>query len=102
PKPPLYYGISSGMYRKAGLDVQFVVTSSGAAATTSVFTNASEMGTGSLMSVATAFLKGLPIVVAANGTLVDPKVLNAGIVAAADSPVKAGGASKRQEGGVVA
>jgi ABC-type nitrate/sulfonate/bicarbonate transport system substrate-binding protein len=89
-KTPLYYGISSGMYRKAGLDVQFVVTSSGAAATTSVFTNASEMGTGSLMSVATAFLKGLPIVVAANGTIVDAKVLNAGIVAAADSPVKTG------------
>lgn len=89
-KTPLYFAIKSGLYRKAGLDVQFVATSSGSAATTAVFTDATEMGTGSIMSVATAFLKGIPIVVVANGTFVDPKVLNAALVIAADSPVKTG------------
>ena len=89
-KTPLYYAIKTGMYRKAGLDVQIVVTSSGSAATTAVITGASEMGTGSLLSVATAYLRGIPIVVAANAALADSTILNSGILIAADSPLKTG------------
>jgi NitT/TauT family transport system substrate-binding protein len=89
-KTPLYYAIKNGLYSKAGLDVQVVVTSSGSAATTAVLTGASEMGTGSLLSVATAYLKGIPVAVVANAALADQSILNSAIVVAADSSFKTG------------
>jgi NitT/TauT family transport system substrate-binding protein len=86
----VYYAIKSGMYAKAGLDVEIVPTSSGTVATTAVVTGAYEMGKGSLIASLAAHLHDLPLVVVGNGSIWDPKVIyNFGLVAA-DSTIKTG------------
>ena len=46
---PVYYAIKSGMYQRAGLDVEIIPSSSGSVATTAVVAGTYEMGKGSLM-----------------------------------------------------
>jgi NitT/TauT family transport system substrate-binding protein len=89
-KTPVFYAVQTGMYRRAGLDVQIALTSSGSAATAAVVAGAYEMGQGSLLSIALAHLRGLPIAVIAIGSVLAPKVLFAALLVAADSPVKTG------------
>jgi NitT/TauT family transport system substrate-binding protein len=87
---PIYYAIKTGMYQKAGLEVEIVPTSSGTVATTAVVTGSYEMGKGSLIASLLAHLKDLPLVVVGNGSIWDPKVpYNLGLVAA-DSTIKTG------------
>lgn len=43
---PVYWAIENGLYKKAGLDVEFIPTSSGTAATTAVISGAYELGKG--------------------------------------------------------
>jgi len=87
---PIYYAIKNGLYEKAGLQVEVVPTASGTIATTAVVSGAYEMGKGSLIASLVAHLRGLPLVVVANGSIWDPKVpFNLALVAA-DSPIKTG------------
>ena len=86
----VYYAIKTGMYAKAGLDVEVVPTSSGTIATTAVIAGTYEIGTGSAIASLVAHLRDLPLVVISNGSLWDPKVpYNLGLVAA-DSTIKTG------------
>lgn len=85
---PVYYAINAGLYKKAGLDVELVPTSSGTAATQAAVTGTYEMGKGSLIATLLAHLKGLPITMVANGVLWDPKKPLTSILVAADSPLK--------------
>lgn len=87
---PVFYAMKTGAYAKGGLDVQFNATSSGTAATTAVVSGALEMGKASLISVLNAHLRGLPIVVVANGSIWNPKVRFNGMITAADQPYKTG------------
>ena len=86
----VYYAIKTGMYQKAGLDVEVIPTSSGTVATTAVVAGSYEMGKGSLIASLAAHLHDLPLVVVSNGSIWDPKVpYNFGLVAA-DSTIKTG------------
>ena len=86
----VYYAIKTGMYAKAGLDVEVVPTSSGTVATTAVIAGTYEIGKGSAIASLVAHLRDLPLVVISNGSLWDPKVpYNLGLVAA-DSTIKTG------------
>jgi NitT/TauT family transport system substrate-binding protein len=87
---PVYWALASGMYRRAGLDVEIVPTSSGAAATTAVVAGAYEIGKGSPVASMLAHLRGLPLVVIANASMWDPKNPFNLTVVAADSPIKIG------------
>ena len=87
---PVFWGVKSGMYAKAGLDVQIVPTSSGTAATTAVVAGAYEMGKASLISVMLAHLKGFPIALIAGGAVWDPKIPFSQVLVAADSTLKMG------------
>jgi NitT/TauT family transport system substrate-binding protein len=87
---PVFYAIRNGMYAKAGLDVEVVPTPTGAAATEAVITGAYELGKGSLIALLTAHLKGLPIVIAGNGGLWDPKSPFSLMLVPSDSTVKTG------------
>jgi NitT/TauT family transport system substrate-binding protein len=60
----VFYAIKSGMYQRAGLDVQFVPASSGAAATTAVIAGAYEFANTSLGPVFNAHLHDVPITIA--------------------------------------
>ena len=87
---PVYYASKAGLYQKAGLDVEIIPTSSGSAATEAVISGAYELGKGSLIASLQAHLKGLPLVVVANGAIWDPKSPFNMMVVAADSKVKTG------------
>ncbi len=85
---PIYWAVKSGMYRKAGLDVEIVPVSSGSAATTAVIAGAYEIGKGSPIASMLAHLRGLPLTVIANASMWDPKNPFNLTVVAADSPIK--------------
>lgn len=87
---PVYWAIKTGMYKKAGLDVQVVPTSSGTAATTAAIAGTYEMGKGSAIASMVAHLRDLPLVITANGAIWDPKVPFNQLLVAADSTIKTG------------
>jgi NitT/TauT family transport system substrate-binding protein len=87
---PVFYAIKSGLYQKAGLDVEVIPTSTGTAATEAVVSGAYEMGKGSLIASLVAHLKGLPLTIVGNGAIWDPKSPFSLMVVAADSTVKTG------------
>jgi NitT/TauT family transport system substrate-binding protein len=99
---PVIYGMSAGLYKKAGLDVQVISTSSGTAATTAVVTGAYEMGKGSAVASMVAHLKNLPLVVVANGAVWNPAVPFNELLVAADSTIKSGAALNGKTIGVPA
>lgn len=87
---PVYWAIKQGLYKKAGLDVQVIPTSSGTAATTAAISGAYEMGKGSAIASMVAHLKNLPLVVVANGAIWNPKVPFNQLLIAKDSALKTG------------
>lgn len=86
----IFYAIKSGMYQKAGLDVETVTTPTGAVATEAVISGTYEIGKGSLIAVLLAHLKGLPITIIGNGNVWNPKAPFSLMLVPADSPVKTG------------
>jgi NitT/TauT family transport system substrate-binding protein len=87
---PVIYALNAGLYKKAGLDVQIMPTSSGTAATTAAVTGAYEMGKGSAVASMVAHLKNLPLVLVANGAVWNPAIPFNELLVAADSPLKTG------------
>jgi NitT/TauT family transport system substrate-binding protein len=85
---PVYWGLRSEMYQKAGLDIEMIAASSGTAATAAVVSGTYELGKGSVIASLVAHLRGLPIVIAANGVVWDPHAPVSVAVVAADSPIK--------------
>jgi NitT/TauT family transport system substrate-binding protein len=87
---PVVYAVDAGLYKKAGLDVEVIPTSSGTAATTAAVTGAYEMGKGSAIASFVAHLKNLPLVLTANGAIWNPAVPFNELLVAADSTTKTG------------
>jgi NitT/TauT family transport system substrate-binding protein len=87
---PLVYGIHSGMFARAGLDVQSMPTTSGAATAAAVVSGAYEVGKSSLLSLMNAHLRNLPLVVIAAGVVHETKNPFAKLVVAANEPYKTG------------
>ena len=87
---PIYWGVKSGMYLKAGLDVEIVPVSNGTAATTAVVAGSYEIGKGSPIASMLAHLRGLPLVAIANASMWDPKNPFNLTVVATDSTIKTG------------
>lgn len=87
---PVVYAIKNGLYKKAGLDVSFVPTSSGSTATTAVVAGTYELGKGSAVASMVAHLKDLPLVVVANGAVWDSSVPFNELLVASDTGLKTG------------
>jgi NitT/TauT family transport system substrate-binding protein len=87
---PIYYGQSSGLFRKHGLDVHFDPASSGAAVVAAVTSGAYEIGKGSVISAFRAVSRGVPIVAVAPGWIYDNATPSAEFIVASDSPIKGG------------
>jgi NitT/TauT family transport system substrate-binding protein len=66
---PLVYAMRSGMFARAGLDVQSMPTSSGAATTAAVASGSYDIGKSSLLSLMSAHLRNVPLVVIAAGVV---------------------------------
>jgi NitT/TauT family transport system substrate-binding protein len=87
---PILYAVEHGLYQKAGLEVEYVPTSSGTFATTAVIAGEYEMGKGGLVASLVAHLRGLPLKVAANAGVWDPTAPFTLFFVAADSPIRTG------------
>src|ERR1700677_555938 len=84
---PVLYAEKSGLYAKAGLDVQIVPAGSGAAVSSAVLSGTYEIGKSSLISLMNAHVHGLPLAIIGGSGVYDPKTPYAQMVVAADSPI---------------
>ncbi len=85
---PALWAQQSGMFRRAGLDVDVQRARSGTAIAAGVAGGSYAAGKSSLVSVITAHAKGLPFLFVAGGSLYDSKFPYSVLAAKADSPMK--------------
>ena len=84
----MFYAMKTGMYQRAGLDVEYVATSSGGAATTAVIAGAYEIGVTSLIPVFNAHLRNVPIVLTVPQAVYTPQNPFGLLQVAVDSPIR--------------
>ena len=87
---PVFSAVKAGLYRKAGIDLELVPTSSGAVAVDAIMAGTYELGKGSAISILNAYLHGLPIRIIGNGPIWDEKTPFSMMIVATDSPAKDG------------
>jgi NitT/TauT family transport system substrate-binding protein len=87
---PFFYAQRNGWYQRAGIDIEFVPTASGSAATAAVIAGAYELGKGSLIASLVAHLRGIPLTVVGNVSVWDPKTPFTLLLTAADSSLHGG------------
>jgi NitT/TauT family transport system substrate-binding protein len=85
---PLFYAMRNGLFQKAGLDVEFVSTNNGTAATTAVLAGTYELSYPSIVTTMNAHLRDVPLVLVAPGGVYTPKNPFGLLQVAADSPIK--------------
>src|SRR5450432_712296 len=66
---PVFAAAKAGLYRKAGIELELVPTSSGAVAVDAIMSGTYELGKGSAISILNAYLHGLPIRIIGNGPI---------------------------------
>lgn len=87
---PLVWGQKSGLFARAGLDVQFERATSGSAVTAAVASGSYDIGKSSLLSLMNAHVKGLPVVLIAAGVLYSTKTPYTELLVPKDVPVTSG------------
>lgn len=87
---PVFSAAKNGLYRKAGIELEIIPTSSGAVATDAVIAGTYEIGKGSAIGVLNAYLHGLPIRIIGNGPVWDERTPFSMMIVATDSPAKDG------------
>lgn len=85
---PIYWALKTGLYQKAGIDLEIVAVSSGSASTAAVISGAYEMGKASPVAAMLAHLRGLPVTIVANGSIFQTRDRWSAAVAPLDSPIK--------------
>ena len=86
----LFYAVKTGLFTRAGLDVTINSMSSGAAATTAVITGTCELGITNVISIFSAYLRGIPVAMIAPGIVNTAEHPYAQLQVATDSPYKTG------------
>ena len=84
---PILYGVQSGRFRAAGLDVQIQQVSNGSAIAAGIAGGAYDVGKASLTSILTSHLRGVPFVIVAAAGVYDAKAPYGVLLVAADSPI---------------
>lgn len=84
---PIIWAMKTGMYEKAGLNLEFVPVSSGSTATTSVIGGTYELAKASPMAPILAYLHGVPIMLVANGIVSTPRTPFSAMIVASDAPI---------------
>lgn len=85
----VYYGIKSGLFSRAGVDLGLVGTSSGSAAVTAMIAGTYPLAKTSLLSVFSAHLRGIPITIVAPEFTYNARSPFALLQVASDSPLRA-------------
>lgn len=86
----LVYAQKSGMFRRAGLDVELEGQNSGAATASAIVAGTYDIGKSSLVSLFNARLRGLPFVLIAPAGVSDSKAPYAQLVVGANSTIRTG------------
>jgi NitT/TauT family transport system substrate-binding protein len=84
----IFYAQEQGYFRKAGLDVDIVVTRGGTTTMAAVIGGDMQAGIANVVSLAVARLKGVPLEIIAPGAYYDTKSAPSTCVVAPDSPIK--------------
>jgi NitT/TauT family transport system substrate-binding protein len=87
---PLYYGIKTGIFQKAGIDVQITPASSGTAAMTAVVAGSYDIANTSTVPAMNAYLRGIPVAIVAPQALYTAENPFALLQQAADTTYKTG------------
>jgi NitT/TauT family transport system substrate-binding protein len=82
------WGVQSGAFTQAGLNVTIQPANSGAAVAAAVAGGSLEIGKSSLISLLSARSRGLPFVLVAAGAVFDASHPDSGMIVAKDSPFK--------------
>ena len=77
----------SGIFQRAGLDVQVQRLNSGSAVTAAVVGGSIDIGKSSVVGLIAAYVKGVPLVIEAVADVYDAKAPNTGFVVAKNSPI---------------
>ena len=85
---PLLWAQKTGMFTKAGIDIDLGRLPTGAAVTTAVATGNLNVGKSTFFSVVAAFARGLPLVVIAPAVIYDSRFPNGALVVPKDSPIR--------------
>jgi NitT/TauT family transport system substrate-binding protein len=85
---PVLYGIQSGAFRRAGINVDLSAQGSGAAVTAGVVGGAYQIGKSSIVPLIIAVGKKIPIKIIAPGGLYRSTAPNIAVIVLADSPLK--------------
>jgi NitT/TauT family transport system substrate-binding protein len=84
---PLLYGLDSGMFREAGIEVDLQLISNGTAVAAALAGNAIDLGIVSLFAVVNAHARGVPLTLVAGSNLYLTAVPTVGVLVLADGPI---------------
>lgn len=84
------YAVHAGLFRKAGLDVELQMFSSGGTATTAVLGGSAQFGFSSLITLLVAHDRGVPITLVASAGVITPDVPYSQFVVQKDAPYQTG------------
>ena len=87
---PLYYGLRTGAFQRAGIDLEITSASSGTAAMTAAITGSYDVANTSLIPVMNAHLRGIPVMIVAPQGIYTRDAPLSLLQIAADSPYKTG------------
>jgi NitT/TauT family transport system substrate-binding protein len=82
------YAVNAGLFKKAGVNAQLQLLSSGAAATAAVAGGAAQFGLSSLVNVISAHEKGISLTLVAPAGVITPDVPYSEFVVRSDAPIK--------------
>jgi NitT/TauT family transport system substrate-binding protein len=84
-----WYAQSTGMFKKAGLNIDVQTASTGAVVSQAILSGAADIGRSSPQTIIAAHVRGVPLVVVAPGAIHRQNAVgNAAIIVKADSPFK--------------
>jgi NitT/TauT family transport system substrate-binding protein len=86
---PILYAQRTGMFVKAGIDLQLGRIPNGAAITAAIAGGSLDVGKSTFVPTVSAFARGIPLAVVAPGALYDSRSPNGALVVVKDSPIKA-------------
>jgi NitT/TauT family transport system substrate-binding protein len=84
---PVLYAVQAGLFTKAGLNVQIIKLSNGAAVAAAVAGGSAEIGKGSALTAIVAYAKGLPFTVTTNLADFTSATPDTAMIVAAASPI---------------
>jgi NitT/TauT family transport system substrate-binding protein len=85
---PILYAQKTGMFAKAGIDLDLGRLPTGAAVTAAVAGGSLNIGKSTFFAVVAAFAHGVPVVVISPAVIYDSRFPNGGLVVLKDSPIR--------------